>query len=145
MWNKLIISTVVMTIISVNLLITTSKGSIIPNQLNESKNCNYHIPVECRKRCIRETVRQKYMKTSEMPQIENFKNTKSRILMGRKPQILMEQNKTISKVENSRIRKLKESAFNHCVDKIVSQISFDISPIWLPIIRPDIRKNPYIK
>ena len=38
-----------------------------------------------------------------------------------------------SKVENSRIRKLKESAFIHFIDNVISQPSIDISPTWLPI------------
>ena len=47
----------------------------------------------------------------------------------------------ISKEENSRVRKLKESAFIHCTDHVISQSSIDISPIWLPIFRPDIKKK----
>ena len=47
----------------------------------------------------------------------------------------------ISKEENSRIRKLKQSAFIHCTDHVISQPSIDISPIWLPIIRPEINKK----
>ena len=42
----------------------------------------------------------------------------------------------IDKEENSRITKLKESSFFHCTHHVISQISIDISPIWLPIIRP---------
>ena len=47
----------------------------------------------------------------------------------------------ISKDENSRIGKLKESAFIHCTDHVISQPSIDISPIWLPIIRSEINKK----
>ena len=43
----------------------------------------------------------------------------------------------ISKIENSRIRKLKESAFIHCTDHVISQPSIDVSPIWLPIIKKE--------
>ena len=45
----------------------------------------------------------------------------------------------ISKEENSRIRKLKESVFIHCTDHVISQPSIDVSPIWLPIIKPEIK------
>ena len=38
------------------------------------------------------------------------------------------------------IRKLKESAFIHYVDQIISQTSFDISPMWLPIMKPELGK-----
>ena len=47
----------------------------------------------------------------------------------------------LSKEENLRIRKLKESAFIHCTDHVISQPSVDISPMWLPIIRPEIKKK----
>ena len=47
----------------------------------------------------------------------------------------------ISKEENSRIRKLKESVLIHCTHPVISQPSIDISPIWLPIIRPEIKKE----
>ena len=53
----------------------------------------------------------------------------------------------VSKEENSRIMKLKESTFIHCTDQAISQPSIAISPIWLPIIRPEIkkRKNSNVK
>ena len=47
----------------------------------------------------------------------------------------------LCKEENSRIRKLKESVFIHCTDHVISQPNIDISPIWLPIIRPEINKK----
>ena len=45
------------------------------------------------------------------------------------------------KKENSRIRKLKESAFNHCTDHVISQPTIDINLIWLPVITSEIKKN----
>ena len=47
----------------------------------------------------------------------------------------------ISKEENPRIRILKKSAFIHCTDHVISQPSIDVSPIWLPIIRPEIKRE----
>ena len=47
----------------------------------------------------------------------------------------------IGKEKNSGIKKLKESAFNHCTDHVISQPSIDISPIWLPITRPEMKKK----
>ena len=38
------------------------------------------------------------------------------------------------KKKNSRIRKLKVSAFLHSKDYVITQTSNDISLIWLPII-----------
>ena len=64
----------------------------------------------------------------------------SRTLMGTETQIPVGQNKH-NKEENSRIEKLKESAFIHCTDHVISQLSIDISPILLPIIRPEIKKK----
>ena len=66
--------------------------------------------------------------------------------MGTETQIPVGQRKhnTVSKKENSRIRKLKESAFIHCTDHVISQPSIDISPIWLPIIRPEIKKEKIV-
>ena len=59
---------------------------------------------------------------------------------GQKHRFQCDKASIISKEENSRIRKLKESAFIHCADHVISQPSSDISPIWLPIIRPEIKK-----
>ena len=47
----------------------------------------------------------------------------------------------IRKEENWKIRKLKESAFIHCTGHVISQPSIDISPIWLSIIRPKIKRK----
>ena len=47
----------------------------------------------------------------------------------------------ISKEENSRTGKLKESAFIHYTDHVISQPSIDINPIWLPIIKPEIKRK----
>ena len=60
--------------------------------------------------------------------------------MGTETQIPVGQNKH-NKEENSRIRKLKESAFIHCTDHAISQPSICIRPIWLPIIRPEIKRK----
>ena len=47
----------------------------------------------------------------------------------------------ISKEENSRIRKVKESELIHCTDHVLSQPSTDVSLIWLPIMRPEIKRK----
>ena len=60
--------------------------------------------------------------------------------MGTEIQIPLGQSKH-NKEENSRIRTLKESAFIHCTDHVISQPSIDISPTWLPIILPEIKKK----
>ena len=52
--------------------------------------------------------------------------------------------RVISKEENSRIRKLKESAFIHRTDHAISQPSIDMSPIRLPIIRTEIKKKQIV-
>ena len=75
--------------------------------------------------------------------MENLK--KSKITWEEKHRFQWDKANILSKVENSRIRKLKETAFIHCVDHVISQPSFDISPMWLPITRSEIRKNRYIK
>ena len=51
----------------------------------------------------------------------------------------------ISKEENSMIRKLKESTFIHYTDHVISQPRIDISLIWLPIIRPIIKKGKKLR
>ena len=53
--------------------------------------------------------------------------------MGTEHRFQQDKASIINKEENSRIWKLKESAFIHCTDHVISQPSIDIIPIWLPI------------
>ena len=50
----------------------------------------------------------------------------------------------IRKEQNSRIRKFKESALIHCTDQVIGQPNIDMVPIWLSIIRPEIKKEEKI-
>ena len=116
-----------------------------PNQTQESKNCIYNIPCESGKRYIRETCRPLQTRVKEHKQnITNGEIDKSKIAehsWGQKHRFQWDKASIISKEGNSRIRKLKESAFIHCTDHVISQPSIDMSPIWLPLIRPEIKRK----
>jgi hypothetical protein len=42
---------------------------------------------------------------------------------------------------NSRYRKYKESAYIACITNPISQPSLDISPIWSPLIKEEVKKS----
>ena len=118
-----------------------------PNQTQESKNCIYKIPCECGKRYIGETCRPVQTRVNERKRnTTNREIDKSKIAehsWEQKHRFQWDKASIIStgKEENARIKKLKESAFIHYTDHVISQPSIDISPIWLPIIRPEIKKK----
>ena len=118
-----------------------------PNRTQESKNCIYNIPCECGKRYIAETGRPLQTRENEYKRnTTNGEIDKSKIAersWEQKHRFHSDKASIISKEENSRIRKLKESAFIHYTDHAISQPSIDINTIWLPIIRPEIKRKNY--
>ena len=114
-----------------------------PDQTQESKNCIYNIPCECGRRYIEATCWLLQTRVNEHKRnTANGEINKSKIAGHSWEQ---KHNSIISKEENSRIRKLKESAFIHCTDHIISQPSIDISQIWLTITRLELKKNYDVK
>ena len=61
--------------------------------------------------------------------------------MGTENRLQWDKGSIINKEENSRIRKLEQSAFIHFKYHVISQPSIDISPIWLQIIIPEIKRK----
>ena len=116
-----------------------------PNQTQESKNCIYNIPCKCGKLYIGETYRPLQTRINEHKRnTTNGEIDKCKIAehsWEQKHRFQWGKANIISKEDNSRIRKLKESAFIRCTDYVINQPSIDISPIWLPIIRLEIRKK----
>ena len=116
---------------------------------NQRTESIYNIPRECGKRYIGETRRPLQTRVNEHKQ--NTINgvgliDKSKIAehsWEQKHRYKWDKASIINKEENSRIRKLVEYAFIHCPNHVISQPSIDISPIWLPIIRPEIKKKKY--
>ena len=122
----------------------TTLGSILtktrpPNQTQESKNWIYNIPCECRKRYIGETCRPVQTRINEHKRnTTNGEIDKSKIVehsWEKKHRFQWDKASIISKEENSRIR------VHPFTDHVISQPSIGISPIWLPIIRPEINKK----
>ena len=120
----------------------------VPNQTQESKNYIYNNPCEYGKRYIGETCRPLQPRVNEQKRnTTNGERDNSKIVehsWEQKHRFQWDKASIITKIENSRIRKLKESAFIHCTDHVISQPSIDRSPIWLPIIRPEIKRKNYM-
>ena len=119
-----------------------------PKQTQESKNCMYNIPCECGKGYIGETSRPLHTRVNEHKRnTTNGEINKSKIVKlswEQKHRFQWDKTTIISVEENSMIRKLKESAFIQCRDHVISQPSIDISPIWHPIIRPEIKRKKIV-
>ena len=94
------------------------------NQTQESKNCIYNIACECGKRYIGESCRPLQTRVNEHKRnTTNGEVDKSKIAehsWEQKHRFQRDKASIISKEENSRIRKLKESAFIHCTDHLIS-------------------------
>ena len=123
-------------------------GDRTSDPLNQRQTC-YHLSqrgeltCECGKRNIGETRRPLLTRVNEHKRnTTNGEIDKSKIAKHsweQKHRFQWDKASIINKEANSRIRKLKESAFIHCTDRVIIQPSNDISPIWLPIIRPEIK------
>ena len=64
--------------------------------------------------------------------------------MGTETQILVGQSTHNKSGRKFKDQKLKESAFIHCTDYVISEPSIGISPIWLPIMRPEIKRKKIV-
>ena len=122
------------------------KNATIPN--TKSKNCIYSIPCECGKRYIGKTFRPLQRRENEQKgNTTNGEIDKSKIAehsWEQKHRLQWDKASIISNKENSRFRKFKESAFIHCTDHVISQPSIVISPKWLSIIIPEIKKEKIV-
>ena len=112
---------------------------------SKARNQTQESPCECGKRYIGETYRplqtraNVHKRNTTSGEVDKSKTAEHSWV--HKQRFQWKKASIISKEENSRIRKLKESAFIHCTDHVISQPSIDISLIWLPIIRPEINKK----
>ena len=102
-------------------------------------------PRECAKRYAGETCRPLQTRVNKHKRnATNREIDKSKIAehsWEQKHRFQWDKASIISKKETSLFRKLNESAFIHCTDRVISQPSTDIRPIRLPIIRPEIKRK----
>jgi len=125
---------------TVRKLLTKTKPK---NPTNDSRNCVYEIPCECGRKYIGETCRTLQTRVREHKAcVKKGETEKSRLAdhaWSEQHHIQWDKARVIHKEEGFKKRKLKEATFMALTQNPISQPSMDMDPIWLPILRENVK------
>jgi hypothetical protein len=105
--------------------------------------CVYSIPCECGRSCIGETGRPLAVRHNlQEDLLEKPKLAQHAYEEGHR--VGWDDARILEIESNSRYRKYKESAHTACLTNPISQLSLNISPIWIPLISIEVSNSEKI-